>query len=860
MNKLPSYLFGVLFLGSVSLFTTTLVQATEPAVGMFTDTATTKPVKVSVTGTVLDKKTHQPLPYVQVVVDGTTLGTTSDAAGNFSIKDIPLGSFRLIARQVGYASSTYQISSQEGSSQHIDIYMQEEAIELDGVVVTSSRSQTLRRVAPSLVTVLSPEMFSKTSSSTLSQGLRFQPGLRIEDNCQNCGFNQVRINGLEGAYSQILIDGRPIFSALAGVYGLEQIPANMIERVEVVRGGGSALYGSGAVGGVINIITREPARNSGEVSHQSILLTGKNKSSVQNVTSFNASVVTEDRRAALMVFGQHNYRPGHDYDGDDFTELPNLRNRSLGLRSYLKTGLYGKLSLEYHSMQEYRRGGDRLDMPPFQARIAEYLQHYINGGGLRFDQGFAEGRTQLSLYASAQHIQRRSYYGGGDTTDALIDLIIDPSSDDEGRKSAANDAKTALNSYGTTQDLTAQSGAMLVHRFGESDWYLTSGLENSINQLDDKSVYRPEPIDQKSIVWGQYDQVEFRTDKFSALAGGRFDLTYLYEKGKRKIDPLFIFSPRANLRYNPISDMAMRLSYSEGFRAPQFFDEEMHVELLGGQPISRVLSKDLKEERSRSISGSIDYYGHFGSWQYNVMIEGFATFISNKFEAGPTDTDANIVEVRNQTEGVSKVFGANLEARLAYSRLFDLQLGLTLQRSRYGMDHVVFEADSETGQQEVKTRNFDKTPNIYGYMVATLRPSHHSFVNLSATYTGPMDVKREAYEGVTAKEGKAIIDNKPVGDVAPDGSFDFIHEGQRYRGLAQGFGKLQRAKAFFDLDIQAGYVFDLTSSTEMELSIGVQNILNSYQEDSDMGPGRASTYVYGPMQPRRATLGLKLSF
>ena len=86
--------------------------------------------------------------------------------------------------------------------------------------------------------------------------------MRVENNCQNCGFQQVRINGLEGPYTQILVDSRPIFSALTGVYGLEQIPANMIERVEIMRGGGSALFGSSAIAGTINIITKEPLRNS----------------------------------------------------------------------------------------------------------------------------------------------------------------------------------------------------------------------------------------------------------------------------------------------------------------------------------------------------------------------------------------------------------------------------------------------------------------------------------------------------------------------------------------------------------------------------------------------------------------------
>ncbi|RAZ95535.1 TonB-dependent receptor, partial [Klebsiella oxytoca] len=113
----------------------------------------------------------------------------------------------------------------------------------------------------------------------------------VENDCQNCGFTQVRINGLDGHYSQILMNSRPVFSALTGVYGLEQIPANMIDRVEVMRGGGSALFGSSAVGGTINIITKDPMVNSAQIAH-TITSIGPS-GSFDNNTTLNASVVTD---------------------------------------------------------------------------------------------------------------------------------------------------------------------------------------------------------------------------------------------------------------------------------------------------------------------------------------------------------------------------------------------------------------------------------------------------------------------------------------------------------------------------------------------------------------------------------------
>ena len=134
----------------------------------------------------------------------------------------------------------------------------------------------------------------RIAAACLAEGLSFQPGVRVEDDCQNCGFAQVRINGLDGHYSQILVDSHPIFSSLTGVYGLEQIPASMIERVEVLRGGGSALFGSSAIGGTINIITRDPLRNSGEFSHT--LSAIGCSSSYDNNTTLNASL---DRKSVV---------------------------------------------------------------------------------------------------------------------------------------------------------------------------------------------------------------------------------------------------------------------------------------------------------------------------------------------------------------------------------------------------------------------------------------------------------------------------------------------------------------------------------------------------------------------------------
>ena len=259
------------------------------------------PSDANVIGHVIDKKSGEHLAFINIFLKGTTIGTVSDATGHYFLKNLPEGKYTLVMQSIGYQTIERTVTLHKGKTLEVNFEALEDAISLDGVVVSANRNETTRRLAPSLVNVLDSRMFEANNATSLSDGLNFQPGVRVENNCQNCGFQQVRINGLEGPYTQILLDNRPIFSALTGVYGLEQVPANVIERVEVMRGGGSALSGSSAIAGTINIITKEPLRNSAQVAH-SLTMTGGSRP--DNNTTLNASLVTDDHKAGIYLFGQ----------------------------------------------------------------------------------------------------------------------------------------------------------------------------------------------------------------------------------------------------------------------------------------------------------------------------------------------------------------------------------------------------------------------------------------------------------------------------------------------------------------------------------------------------------------------------
>lgn len=373
------------------------------------------PSDANIVGHVVDRKTGEHLSFITIFLKGTTIGTSTDGTGHYYLKNLPEGEFTVVMKTMGYKTIETPVMLKKGRTLEINFEVEEEALSLDGVVVSANRNETTRRMAPSLVNVLDSKMFETTHATSLADGLNFQPGVRVENNCQNCGFQQVRINGLEGPYTQILVDSRPIFSALTGVYGLEQIPANMIERVEIMRGGGSALFGSSAIAGTINIITKEPLRNSAQIAHSLTMIGG---SRPDNNTTLNASLVTDDHKASVYLFGQSRHRSAYDHDGDGFSELGQLEARTVGFRSYLKTSTYSKLGFEYHNISEYRRGGDQINRPPHEAWVAEQTDHSINGGGLKFDLFSKDYKHRLNVYTSAQHTNRKSYYGTNRNPDA----------------------------------------------------------------------------------------------------------------------------------------------------------------------------------------------------------------------------------------------------------------------------------------------------------------------------------------------------------------------------------------------------------------------------------------------------------
>jgi outer membrane receptor for ferrienterochelin and colicins len=739
-----------------------------------------KKTDANINGHVININSQEHIPFINVSIKGTTIGTATDATGHYFLKNLPIGKFSIIVSGVGFKPKEQEITLVANKTIEVNFEIEEDQIMLESVVVSANRNETNRKEAPTIVNILSPKIFENTNSVCLAQGLNFQPGLRVETNCQNCGFQQVRINGLDGPYSQILIDSRPIFSSLAGVYGIEQIPTNMIERVEVVRGGASALFGSNAIAGTINIITKEPTTNSVILSNTSSLIYGK-KTDIN--TSLNASVVSDDYKTGVMIFGSTRQRSPFDYDNDGFTEIGKINVKNIGFRGFYKPGNFSKLTIEYHNLGEFRRGGNNFDHPPHEADIAEQIEHNINTGGAKYDIFSKNYKHHFNIYSSAQKIDRKSYYG----------------------------AQKDPNAYGITNDKTFVAGMQYTYSM---DTLLfmpaeqTMGIEYSINELKDEMLGYNRIIEQTVNTKSAFLQNEWKNKKLSILLGCRFDKHNLIK------DP--ILSPRVNFRFNLSEFISLRASYSRGFRAPQAFDEDLHVTAVGGNVALIRLDPNLKTEKSQSYSASADFYKTFGLVQTNLLVEGFYTNLDNVFvlEEIGTDSGGNIMlERRNGSGGI--VQGINVEGKIVPIKKIQFQFGITFQKSEYKKNQKW--SDNENLAPHKK---MFRSPDNYGYLTANFQAVKNFNISLSGTYTGSMLVQH--FAGYV---------NEDTEKETPD---------------------------FYDMNIKLSYDFKINSSTTLQLNTGVQNVFNSYQNDFDKGEFRDAGYIYGPALPRTFIFGLRI--
>ena len=415
--------------------------------------------------------------------------------------------------------------------------------------------------------------------------------------------------------------------------------------------------------------------------------------------------------------------------------------------------------------------------------ICEQVDHNIDGGGLRFDY-VPNMRHRASIYTSAQGIARSSYFG----------------------------ADMNPNAYGTTKDMMFVAGGQYTFNYKAGlPAELTAGVEYNYNSLNDYYIATERRLDQQTSTVGLFAQNEWKSEKVNILIGFRLD--------KHNMIDSPIFSPRANIRYSPIDNLGLRVSYSSGYRAPQAYNEDLHIDALNHTVSLITLADDLRPEFSHSLSASADYYHNFGKVQTNILVEGFYTMLNDVFtlEKVGDGTDGVIIKERRNAAG-ARVGGITAEVKIGIPQVFDVQLGYTFQKSRY--------VEPEQWSDAVEAqRTMFRSPDHYGYLSSNFYITKQLNASLFGTYTGRMLVQHNAYTDINGEE---------------HADSDVL------------------TPAFWDCGFKVGYTFRLTNIINLEVNAGVKNLFDAYQRDIDWGAGRDSAYIYGPSMPRTYFVGVKL--
>lgn len=633
-----------------------------------------------------------PIEGALVLVEQAGASTTTNAEGRFCLSGMPGGTYHLLVTAAGFQAQHSHPITVDGVEVAVDVVLQPTF--RAETVVTATRSERRLDEVPVRTEVVRREQIERSEARTLADAVEFTTGVRVENNCQNCNFQQVRLLGLEGAYTQLLVDSQPIISSLAQVYGVEHIPARMIERIEVVKGGGSAVYGPGSVGGVVNVIPRIPGRSGGEIS-----ALAESFGDGQDGTALNGVFdwVAPDKLLFMSGFGQVDSFDSVDVDDDGFSEVSRRDMTASGVRAgwFVLDG-DARLSFDYAHLDEDRRGGDNLDRPEFMAEVAESIDSRRDTASMSWVHT-PSSTLDYRLTAAYAKTERDTYYGSG----------MDP------------------NAYGSTDNPLLVLDSQVNHRLGSH--FVSWGVQYTRDELTDS-----QPAYKRYIADTYSNLGLFLQD--DCILGKGWELVYGARVDDYSEIKDLVVSPRVALKAAPRPDLTWRLSVASGFRGPQVFDEDLHITQVGGEGQVIRNGEDLKEESSLSTSLGLEWtplvWGGTGLVEANL----FHTELDDLFLVVEDDDPSTPgAEFTRTNFGGASVSGLELNLGWAHGEHLQVQLGVVVQESERD------EADPDFGVTE-----FFRTPDFFG--VASVAWQIPSLVDLwlGARYTGEMQVPHYA--------------------------------------------------------------------------------------------------------------------
>ena len=643
----------------------------------------------SVSGVVVGK--NGPLPYVNVALSGTALGTTTTSDGRFKIADIPPGEHTLEVRFVGHESFRRSLTLAAGQVLDLGrITLREQHTELDEVVITGTMREVSRSDSPVPVEVIDSRLFKRNPGPSLAEAVGLLNGVRAQSLCGVCATNDIRINGMEGPYTLVLIDGMPIVSGLGTVYGFNGIPQSLIERVEVVKGPGGALYGSEAMGGIINIITKDPAlapraavdaSTTGWLEHNVDLGFTARKGRVSNLLGVNAYSFQEliDRNPVT------DPTPGR---GDGFTDMPLTRRISLFNKVAVQRPERRVASLAVRYVNEDRWGGQLDWTPAFRGSNEVYGESILTERWELIGQYQLPVKEKVVAWVSFNSHRQDSWYGQ-DVYQADQRIFFAQ--------------MYWQRRVGARHHLL--SGVAHRHTFYNDNTTAT--------QLGEDPFSTEAP--QRTPLPGIFFQDEITlSDAHTLLLGYRMDHDRLHG---------LVHSPRVAYKWAPNGKWTLRGSFGTGFRVVNLFTED-HAALTGARRV--LIAEELRPEES--VSGLLNIVRRWSGEKHSFSLDGtlFHTRFSNRI-LPDYDSDPDLIIYAN-LDGKAVSQGASLNAEARLGKAWKLYAGATW------MD-VFFEDRDAEGVTERQTQFF--APQWSGTFTLGYQWRRWN-ADLSGQWNGPM--------------------------------------------------------------------------------------------------------------------------
>lgn len=647
-----------------------------------------------ISGTIMSG--NKPLPFVNVYLNETSFGAITDENGAYFIKNIPPGTYKITVSYVGYTSKTQTVLIT--SDQKIDFFL-EESESLNEVVISGTMKAVSKMDSPVPVEIYRPAFFKKNPTPNIFEALQNVNGVRPQINCSVCNTGDIHINGLEGPYTFVLIDGMPIVSGLSTVYGLSGIPNSLIEQVEIVKGPASSLYGSEAVGGLINIITKLPENAplfSADVNTTSW-------GEINTDVSFVAKI--GEKAYSLTGINYYNYSNPIDNNKDNFTDVTLQDRISIFHKWDFKRNENRKFSFAGRFFYEDRWGGEMQWNPSFRGGNQVYGESIYT--------------TRYELFGNYQLPLSEK-------------MFLQFSYTDHDQNSV----------YGDVPYLAKQRiafGQLLWDKkLNKHDLLFGTALRYTYYNDNTPATFTADEVAIPSL----FIQNEIKlAESHTLLLGARYD--YDQRHGS-------IFTPRFAYKWAISDTDVFRLNAGTGFRVVNLFTEE-HAAFTGSREV--VITEDLAPEQSYSLN--INYLKKvFTKSGMMITIDASAwyTYFTNVI-LPDYETNPNQI-IYSNLDGHATSTGLSLGIDAVFSSRWKSNLGVTFQEVTSEQEGVKKEqmlTEKFMGTWAISyhwkeaTLLIDYTGNIYGPMRLPLlgeldpRPEYSpvwSIQNIQFTYDG----------------------------------------------------------------------------------------------------------------------------